>query len=359
MSLEAKQVAPGRQLLQPLLGSQWLNTFGRLLGLVIVFAFFAVMIPKGTFVQRGNVERIMIQSAVVAAAALGATMVIISAGIDLSVGSCIALTAVIIAYVLDYKYIGPDGQMVGAIDKMPLLLPWLALAAGILVSTLVGFINGLLITGLRIVPFIVTLGTLQAIRGSAKGIANEQNIYTSPTWINALMDPVAGDKDRAWMLLPPSVWLVLLAAVFAACLLRYTRLGRHIFAVGSNEQTARLCGVPVVRTKVLVYTLAGFFAGMAGLLQYAYIGMGSPTTAIGYELAVIAAVVIGGGSLMGGEGSIFGTLVGALIITVLAAGGQQMGWPKWVQEIVTGCIIVGAVALDQFRHRRITALTHG
>lgn len=193
-------------------------------------------------------------------------------------------------------------------------------------------------------------------RGLAKGIADEKDIYPhEDTWITAIMDPTLSSTDpsRSWMLLPPGVWILLVSAVGAALLLRYTRLGRHIFAVGSNQETARLCGVPVGRTKILVYTMAGFFAGLAGLMQFSYVtGIGQPTTAISYELFVIAAVVIGGGSLKGGEGSILGSVIGALIITILYMGGQQMGWPKWVQEMVIGVIIVGAVALDQLRHRR-------
>jgi erythritol transport system permease protein len=123
-------------------------------------------------------------------------------------------------------------------------------------------------------------------------------------------------------------------------------------AIGSNENTARLCGVPIERTKVFVYLLGGLFAGLAGLMQFSYEGgYGFPTTAMGYELQIIAAVVIGGGSLRGGEGSVLGSLIGALIITILYMGGQQMDWPKWVQEIVIGAIIIAAVALDRARHR--------
>jgi len=154
------------------------------------------------------------------------------------------------------------------------------------------------------------------------------------------------------MLVPPGVWLLLLLAVFVAFLLRYTRFGRHVRAVGSNELTARLCGVPVERIKLLVYTLGAGFAGMAGLMQFSRLTVGDPTVAVGAELDVIAAVVIGGGSLSGGEGSVLGSLVGALIMTVIRSGCSQMGLPNWVQEMVTGAIIVLAVTLDRLRHRR-------
>jgi ribose transport system permease protein len=137
-------------------------------------------------------------------------------------------------------------------------------------------------------------------------------------------------------------------------MLVYTRLGRHVFAIGSNEQTARLCGVAVDRVKVIVYALGGAFAGVAGVLQFSRLTVGDPTVAVGVELDVIAAVVIGGGSLSGGEGSILGAIVGALIMTVIRSGCAQMGLPNWVQEMVTGFIIVLAVAIDRWRQRRRT-----
>lgn len=281
------------------------------------------------------------QSAVVSAAAIGATLVIITAGIDLSVGSVVALTVVVIARVLRA---GPNDPSA--------LWALLAVLAGVGAGTLVGLLNAALITSLRIVPFIVTLGTLQIIRGLAKGAAGNAAISAPETWINPMLDSVR-QQPWHWVQLPPGVWLVLVLALLTALMLRYTVLGRHIFAIGSNEKTARLCGVSIWRTRLIVYTLAGFFAGVAGILQYSYIGLGDPTTAVGLELAVIAAVVIGGGSLMGGEGTISGTIIGALIIGVLGAGGVLMGWPKWIQEVMTGGIIVAAVAIDQVRQRAI------
>ena len=154
------------------------------------------------------------------------------------------------------------------------------------------------------------------------------------------------------MIVPPGVWLLAVLAVLTAVVLKYTRLGAHIFAIGSNENTARLCGVPVERVKIAVYTLSGALAGLTGVLQFSRLTVGDPTVAVGLELDVIAAVVIGGGSLSGGEGTVLGTLVGAFIMTVIRAGTSQMGLPNWVQEIVTGTIIVVAVAIDRWRHRR-------
>ncbi|MCK4292501.1 MAG: ABC transporter permease [Planctomycetes bacterium] len=275
---------------------------------------------------------------IVGIAALGMTMVIISGGIDLSVGSIIALSSVVIAWLLQYAGAGP----------------WTAVLGGVAAGAFFGLVSGWLITRLRVVPFIVTLGMLLVVRGTAKGIAREQKIDVDMDrlmWLDELLASVP--KERSWMLVPLGVWLLVVMAVVVAVLLRYTRLGRHIFAVGSNEETARLCGVAVERVKVTVFTLCGAFAGLAGLMQFSYLTVGDPTGAKGLELNVIAAVVIGGGSLAGGEGSILGTMVGALIMTVIDSGCFQMGLPNWVQEIITGVIIIVAVALDRLRHRSI------
>ncbi|NLY01694.1 MAG: ABC transporter permease [Rhodopirellula sp.] len=341
----------------PFWQSGWFNTLGRFLALVVIFAFFALLVEDGKFYSLRNLENILRQSAVYATAALGMTLVIIAAGIDLSVGAIIALTGVMVAWALNLSGLpaGESGEPVLWFEQWPVALSIVAVAAGMAMAMLAGVVNGAAVVGLRLVPFIVTLGTMGVFRGLAKGVAGEKDIYPPDSWINTIMEPTLSNPGaRSWMLLPPGVWIMLVSAVAAALLLRYTRFGRHVFAIGSNEQTARLCGVPVGRTKILVYTLAGFFAGLAGLMQFSYIdGIGVPTTAIGYELFVIAAVVIGGGSLMGGEGSILGSVIGALIITILYMGGQQIGWPKWVQEIVIGAIIIGAVSLDQLRRRRM------
>jgi ribose/xylose/arabinose/galactoside ABC-type transport system permease subunit len=175
-------------------------------------------------------------------------------------------------------------------------------------------------------------------------------VQAPSTWLNDLLNTLT--PGQRWMIFPPGVWIMILFGILVSAALRYTRAGRHIFALGSNEQTARLCGVPVHRTKLLIYSLASAFAGLAGVLQFSYLTVGDPTTANGYELSAIAAVVIGGASLLGGEGSIFGTLIGAMIMTAISNGCTKLDLANWVQEIVTGAIIVFAVALDRFRHRK-------
>ncbi len=267
---------------------------GPLLGLACVVALFGFLRPA-TFLTAGNFQIMLLQTAVVATAALGMTLVIISGGIDLSIGSNIALCTVVVALLL-----GKGAP------------PWVAVLGGVATGAACGALIGTLVTRLRLTPFIVTLGTWGALRGLAKGLAHETMVNAPTTWINGLLQSLR--PAQRWMLFPPGVWLMLVLTGLVAALLRYTRFGRHVFALGSNEQTARLCGVPV-------------------------------------ELAVIAAVVIGGASLHGGEGSVLGALVGALIMTVVANGCTKLNLANWVQEIVTGAIIVSAVALERVRNR--------
>ena len=311
---------------------QWLNRLGPFLGLLFVFFLFAIIAPE-SFSSYRNIETIARQTAIVGIAALGMTMVIISGGIDLSVGSIIALSTVVIAWLLQAG-----------------VNPLLSAISGIIIAGLCGVLNGFLITRLRVVPFIVTLGTLLLVRGAAKGIAGEQKIDAPLTWLNELLATLPAEKK--WLIIPPGVWIFIILAILVVVLLRYFRFGRYIFAIGSNENATRLSGIPVQRIKVLVYTTSAALTGVAGLMQFSRLTVGDPTVAVGLELDVIAAVVIGGGSLSGGEGSVFGSIIGAFIMTVIRSGCSQMGLPNWVQEIVTGIIIVLAVALDRIRHNK-------
>ena len=308
------------------------GSLGPLAGLLLVYGFFALAGPE-SFSSVRNLETIARQTTIVGIASLGMTLVIVSGGIDLSVGSIVALSTVVIAALLQ-----------GGVDPL-----WAALG-GVGAGAVCGLVNGMLIGRLRMVPFIVTLGTLLVVRGLAKGMAHEQKIDAPLTWLIDLLAMLR--PEQKWMLVPPGVWVMIGVAGLVGGLLRYARLGRQIFALGSNEQTARLCGVPVERVKVVVYTACAGCAGLAGLMQFSRLTVGDPTVAVGLELDVIAAVVIGGGSLSGGEGSVLGSLVGALIMTVIRSGCSQMGLPNWVQEMVTGGIIVLAVGLDRLRQER-------
>lgn len=310
----------------------WLVRLGPLLGLILVFLFFltAVWVKTGrnSFATPGNLQTIALQSAIVGMAALGMTLIILAGGIDLSMGSVVAFTSVVAAVLMKFR-------------------GWPAFPAAcgaVLVGGLCGLANGVLITRLQVVPFIVTLGTLLVLRGAAKGLADEQTVIPPASGMDSLLDMSS--------VLPSGVWLLAVLAAGVSIVMRYTRFGRHLYAVGSNEAAARLCGVPITRTKIQVYAVGGLFAGIAGLFQYSRLAMGDPTAAPGLELDVIAAVVIGGGSLAGGEASVLGSLVGALFMMTIRNGCSQMDWRNWVTEIVAGAIIIGAVALDRLRHRR-------
>jgi len=304
---------------------------GVLAGLALVALLFGVLIGP-QFFSPVNLELMARQTAIVCIAALGMTMVIVAGGIDLSVGSVIALSTIVIAQILRGGF-----------------SPVVAAAGAVAAGTACGLMNGVLITGLRVVPFIITLGTMLLVRGAAKGLADERRLEAPITWLNGLLRTV---RDGSGQLLPWGIWIAIVLAVAVAVTLQYTRFGRHLFAIGSNERTARLCGVRVERCKIAVYGLAGAFTGLAGVMEFSRLSVGDPTVAIGAELNVIAAVIIGGGSLSGGKGTVVGTIAGAGIMTVIQIGCSQHGLPNWVQEIVTGTIIVFAVALDRLRSKR-------
>ena len=313
---------------------QLANLAGLVVAWLVIFSLIWWQVPS--FGSLRNLELLARQTTIVALAALGMTYVIVSGAIDLSVGSIVALVTVVIAWCLR------NG-----------LNPMLALGAGAGVGLACGFANGLVITRLKVTPFIVTLGALLIFRGVAKGLANEQKIEPPASWLPDLLAVLP--PDRRWMIFPVGVWLMILFSIVAAWLLSSTRFGRHVVAVGSNENAARLCGVQVERVRLAVFVIMGFSAALAGLMQFSRLTVGDPTVAVGLELDVIAAVVIGGASLAGGQGTILGSLIGAFIMATIRAGGSQMGLPNWVQEIVTGTIIVLAVGLDRLRvGRRFT-----
>jgi ribose transport system permease protein len=312
---------------------RFVSRVGPFLGLIFVVGTFALLTDApGRYLSTFNLRIVLSQTVIVALGAVGMTVIMVGGGIDLSVGSLIALCGVVAA--------------LGLADGWP---PIVAVAAAVAAGGVVGLVNGLAITKLKVVPFIATLGTLGIARGVAKWVANEQTVNVPDSWVNNL---VVTFPDPAWIILSPGVWITIALAILTAIVLRNTVFGRRVFALGSNEAAARACGIPIDRLKLWMYSLAGLLFGLAGVMQMSRLRLGDPTVAIGAELDIIAAVVIGGGSLNGGEGTILGSMIGALIMAFLRNGCQQMGWPNYIQEIIIGAIIVLAVALDRWRAAR-------
>jgi ribose transport system permease protein len=310
-----------------------LSALAPVLGLLVVIAVFAMMSDDpAQYLSSRNLRIVLAQTVIVALGAIGMTFIIIGGGIDLAVGSTIALAGVVTALGLRAGYPPP-----------------VAVLAGVATGGVVGLVNGLAITRLKVLPFIATLGMLGIARGVAKWLADQQTVNAPPTWVNEL---AVTFPTPAWLLVAPGVWISLALAIIATFVLQQTVFGRRVFAIGSNEDAARACGVRTDRLKVWIYGLAGLLFGLAGVMQMSRLRQGDPTVAIGTELDVIAAVVIGGGSLAGGEGTIAGSLIGALVMAFLRNGSQQMGWPNYVQEIIIGIIIVLAVAADRARRAK-------
>ncbi len=312
-----------------------LNILGPFCGLLLVLGLFSLSSEVRPYLYTGgNLKIILTQTVIVAVGALGMTMIIVSGGIDLSVGSAVALTSVLGATLV------VKGHSTGAVVLLTVLA-----GGGI------GLVNGLIIAGFRMTPFIVTLGMMGVLRGTAKWVAGNQTVnIPEATPLNHLM---ALQSPTTLFPLPLGVWVAIALAFAVSIVMRQTVFGRYIFAIGSNEATARLCGIRVPLQKTLIYTLAGLLFGLAGLMQLSRLTQGDPTVAIGLELDIIAAVVIGGASLNGGTGSVLGSMIGALIMAVLRNGSNQMGWQNFTQEIIIGIVIILAVGLDQFRQSRL------
>jgi ribose transport system permease protein len=310
------------------------------LALLVVIAGFGVadkMVNgmEGKFLTERNLRTVAINTVVVAIAALGMTVIIIAGGIDLSAGTALALAATVLAWLLQHDY-----------------HPALAVLGCMATGVATGLLNGVLVSQLRIVPFIVTLGTMAIFVGIGLEAANHTNIR--PKNVPAfLTDLVLYDPEKFYFGFPSGVWLTVALAAVLAAVLRYTVFGRHVFALGSNEATARLCGIHVPLTKIAVYALGGLFFGIAGICHFGFTAQADPMSGLGVELKVIAAVVIGGASLSGGRGSVVGTLTGALMMSAIGSGCTQIGFRSSIEWIVTGLVIISAAALDQFRQRRI------
>jgi ribose transport system permease protein len=320
----------------------WVERLAPLLALVVVTLGFAIADQfwgQGRFIEVRNARVILVFTAPVAVAALGMTLIIITGGIDLSAGTASMLCATVLACVLNADY-----------------HVTIAALAAVATGAACGSLNGVFIGVLRIPPFIVTLGSMTIFLGIAKHLANSSTVFVDrqriPDWLSTFTS-TAPPHWNGWLPnIPSGVWFALLISIVAAIILSLTVFGRHLKAVGSNEATARLCGVNVFATKLSVYALAGVLFGIAGIYSFSLLRMANPGEGIGKELKFIAAVVIGGGSLNGGRGSVLGTLAGATIMGVISSGCDQLGVVNATQDIMIGVIIIAAVTLDQFRSRR-------
>jgi len=421
------------------------TALGPFVALLVVIGFFSIadwLAGGDTFFTLQNFRTVSIQACIVAVAALGMTLIVISGGIDLSVGSAVALAATVLAWGVHYDVAAlatmgssfrtasvrlADAQARAQIASEDAKAEWqaeadrwrevlhtiateklaaaeiaaessagdtalrndvrrlrekltqlegpaadiridnqwflgvhnhwatapLALLMCIATGIAAGLINGVLISTLRVVPFIVTLGTMTLFLGLGKLIPDvpiRPEISEIPRWVRRLTLP---QPEPAWMLVASGVWVTLVLSAALAFVLRYSVLGRHVVAIGSNELAARLCGINVPRVKRTVYALAGLFVGIAGLYNFALLNQGDPTSGIGLELRVIAAVVIGGASLSGGRGSVLGALTGAALMATITSGCTQLGLPNPIQDVIVGLIIVAAVTVDQLRQRRL------
>lgn len=320
---------------------------GPVLGLIAVLTLFIVLIgikgELGSFLSLRNLQVLVHEGTIPAVAALGMLMIIISGGIDLSVGSVLALVTVVTMTVYRRLY-QPETVALASL---------VAVTAGIGVGGLCGLINGLVITRLRVPPFVTTLGMFSIARGVAVWLAERRLVDFPkggrPGWVD---DLARVHPENSWQLFGPGFWFLVVLAVVVAMVLKATILGRYCYAIGSNEATARLCGVPVERTKLAIYTIAGLLTGLAGILMFAHGGSGDPSGAEGMELQVIAAVVIGGTALTGGIGTVTGTLIGVLILEVLSNGVSVFNVPVEIRHILIGVIIIANTALSEWQKRR-------
>jgi ribose transport system permease protein len=299
-------------------------------------AGFALITPQARvwpdFLKRTNLLAIVDRIVVIAVIAIGMTMVIVTGGIDLSVGSLIALSAVIATLVM---------KRLGGPDAPSWAVP-AGFAAGMLACGVVGGIGGFLVARFRVAPFITTLAVMMMASGLAFLLTGGFSIYLVPPGLTAL------GQGRS-LGIPNTVILLVVLYVAAHIFMSHTRLGRYIYAVGGNQEAARLSGVPVGFVIIFVYAVSALSAGLGGCIQASQINTGTPNMGTMYELYVIAAVVVGGTSLSGGTGRILGTLIGAFIISVIQNGMNLLGMESYTQKVVLGGVILGAVLLDKLR----------
>jgi ribose transport system permease protein len=297
------------------------------ISLIVLCVLISVFEPR--FLSAGNLASVARQTAVITIIAMGMTVVMVSGGIDLSIGSVLALSGVV----------GAFAMAAGA----PVIV---GVVTAITIGFACGLLNGIAVARLRIPPFIVTLGAMGIYRGIALLITDGKAVVGLPSGFGYLAE------GSLLGVVPIPLLVVLFVSIATHFLLANTQPGRYCYAIGSNIEAARYAGIRVSKYQVLFYVLLGVLAGLAGSIESARLVTGQPTAGEGYELRVIAAVVIGGGSLAGGQGTVIGTIVGALIMGVLANGANLIGISSFAQQVVIGAVIVMAVTFDEFQRRR-------
>ncbi|WP_207460028.1 ABC transporter permease [Azospirillum sp. SYSU D00513] len=319
-----------------------LQKFAALATLIVLSAVFAI--TSESFLTVGNSMTVALQTTSIALLGFGLTCVIITGGIDLSVGSVLALA----------------GTAAGLLVQAGLPV-WLSMLAGMLVGGVCGWINGVVITRMKLPPFIATLGMMLVARGVAlqltgarpvSGLGEDFGELGNGALFRIVQETDGGFPDVIFPGIPYPVVIMALVGIAVAILLSRMGFGRHIYAVGSNEEAARLSGVDVTRVKVGAYTLSGFLAGLTGCVLMSRLVTAQPNEGVMYELDAIASAVIGGSSLLGGVGSITGTAIGAFVIGILRNGLNMNGVSSFVQQIIIGLVIIGAVWIDQMRNRQ-------
>lgn len=303
-----------------------IKEIGVFLILIVLMVFLSI--ATDTFFTASNIFDVLLNSSFIAIMACGMTMVIITSGIDLSVGSVMGFVGMFMAIMMvDYS-----------------LPPIIAILLGLAMGTLFGFINGLLVTRAKLPPFITTLGMMSVGRGLA--------YVMSGGWpVSGFPDSFMVSGQGHFLGIPLPVIYLLIVAIIAHVFLKYTVLGKHIYAVGGNEKAAKLVGIKAEKVILITYVINGFLAAVSGFLMTSWLGMAQPNAGQGYESDVIAATVIGGTSLSGGDGSILGAVLGAWIMATLRNGMILLRVSSFWQEIVIGVVIVVAVALDKMRSR--------
>ena len=306
--------------------------FLRYVAIVALFIVFSIT-AKNFFSMR-SVLSLALQTSAITIMGIGETFAILTAGIDLSIGSVIALSGTI--------------AVMAAIAGIPI---WLSMIIGLLVGGFCGFLNGLMITRMKLPPFIATLGMLMVARGVALTITNA-NAWPAPEGFGGLGNGTIFGTGPQFPGISYPVLVMIAVAIVFAFILGATRLGTYTYAVGSNEEAARRAGINVNRVKIITYIFSGSLAALVGIILASRMSTSQPNSAIGYEMNAIAAAVIGGSSLMGGVGTVGGTVIGSFIIGILTVGLTMQGANYFMQQIVIGLVVVGAVTVDQLKGRQ-------